>query len=74
MTTKSTKPTHRVYAVTRSKTKDGKGYWTEIGAAFPHADNKGFRLALRAIPVGDQDIVVREITATDAPAQEVGFA
>jgi hypothetical protein len=45
MTKAANRPTHRIYAVTK---KDGgdKGRWTEIGAAWPHADGKGFNLKL----------------------------
>ena len=56
-TTKA-RPTHRIYAVS----KDGeKTRWTELGAAWPHKDGKGFHLKYTACPLGDCDIVLRAI-------------
>ena len=50
------RPTHRIYAVS----KDGeKTRWTELGAAWPHKDGKGFHLKYTACPLGDCDIVLR---------------
>jgi hypothetical protein len=59
--TESKRPTHRVYAVRR--VGGDKSYWAEIGAAWANKDGKGFRLKLTLMPVGDADIVVREIGA-----------
>jgi hypothetical protein len=57
---KTTKqPTHRVYAV--CKTGQDTSYWAEIGAAWANKDGKGFGLKLNLLPVGEADIVVREI-------------
>ena len=51
-------PTHRIYAVS----KDGdKARWTEIGAAWPHRDGKGFQLKYAACPLGDCEIVLRAV-------------
>jgi hypothetical protein len=52
-------PTHRVYAV--RKTGPETGYWVEIGAAWQNKDGKGFNLKLNLLPIGEADIVVREI-------------
>ena len=52
-------PTHRVYAV--RKTGKDTSYWAEIGAAWAH--NGGFSIKLNLLPVGDADIVMREIKA-----------
>jgi hypothetical protein len=53
-------PTHRIYAVS----KDGeKTRWTEIGAAWPHKDGKGFQLKYTACPLGDAEIVLRAVEA-----------
>ena len=66
----SNRPTHRVYAV--RKIGDGKTYWAEIGAAWANPrDGKGFNLKLTLMPVGEADIVTREIEA-EADAQEGG--
>jgi hypothetical protein len=53
-------PTHRVYAV--RKTGPDTSYWAEIGGAWANKDGKGFSLKLNLLPVGDADIVVREIS------------
>lgn len=50
------RPTHRIYSVT----KDGeKNRWTELGAAWPHKDGKGFQLKFNACPIGDSELVLR---------------
>jgi hypothetical protein len=58
---KTNQPTHRVYAV--RKTGQDASYWAEIGAAWANKDGKGFSLKLNLLPVGEADIVVREIEA-----------
>lgn len=58
--TAKARPTHRIYSVT----KDGeKARWTELGAAWPHKDGKGFQLKYTACPIGECEIVLREIKA-----------
>jgi hypothetical protein len=55
--TQTRKPTHRLYNV------EGDGEtsnWTEIGAAWPNKDGKGFNLVCRAMPLTGL-IVMREI-------------
>lgn len=53
-------PTHRVYAVTRKGSAD-RAYWTEIGAAWPHKDGRGFNLKLTLVPLSpDAELVIRE--------------
>jgi hypothetical protein len=42
-------PSHVAYQI--RDTEDGKGFWTRIGAAWPHADGKGFNLSLDSIPL-----------------------
>jgi hypothetical protein len=57
--TESTKrPTHRVYAVRKSG--NDKSYWTEIGAAWPNQDGKGFNIKLNLLPLDGSEIVMRE--------------
>lgn len=58
---KSKRPTHRVYAV--RKIGSDASYWAEIGAAWANKDGNGFNLKLTLMPVGDADIVVREVQA-----------
>ena len=55
------KPTHRLYVVT------GEGEtanWTQLGAAWPNKDGKGFNLLCDAMPLSGR-IVMREITEKD---------
>ena len=49
-TTTSKTPSHYIYAVTK---RDGaeKGHWTQIGAAWPNADGKGFNIDLALSPL-----------------------
>lgn len=61
------KPTHQLYTVSG----DGESAnWTQIGAAWPNKDGKGFNLVCRAMPFTGL-IVMREITEKDA-AQDDG--
>jgi hypothetical protein len=42
-------PSHVAYNV---RERDGKeSFWTNIGAAWPHADGKGFNIELNSIPL-----------------------
>ena len=51
-------PNHYVaYTVTKANRND-KGFWTRIGAMFPHKDGEGFSLELEALPI-DGRIVLR---------------
>ena len=52
-------PSHVAYQV--RDTDDGKGFWTRIGAAWTHADSKGFNLSLDSIPL-DGRVVLRVAT------------
>ena len=55
-TGKSSLPSHDVYTV-EGEDAD-KSFWTRIGSAWPHADGKGFNLALIAVPFNGR-IVLR---------------
>jgi hypothetical protein len=56
-TTEKKLPAYRIYSVT----KDGdKSIWFEIGAAWAHADGKGFNLQYGALPLPGAEIVLRE--------------
>ena len=48
--TTSKAPTHIAYAV-REGRNGGKGYWTRIGAVWPHKDGKGFDVQLECVPL-----------------------
>jgi hypothetical protein len=53
-------PTHIAYQVRDGKEGE-KGYWTRIGAVWPHKDGKGFNVQLSAIPL-DGNIQIRVAT------------
>ena len=55
----TTRPTHRIYSV--AKNGDEKSIWTELGAAWPHKDGKGFQLKFKAAPFGECEVVLRAI-------------
>lgn len=48
--TQSKAPSHIAYQVRESK-KGGKGFWTRIGAQWPHKDGKGYDLQLECVPL-----------------------
>ncbi len=50
------RPTHRVYAVTK---QGEKKFWQPIGAMWAHADGKGFSQRIDYLPLNDAEIVVR---------------
>ena len=54
--TNKSRPTHRIYAVTKSGEKK---FWQPIGAMWAHADGKGFSQRLDYLPLNDAEIVVR---------------
>ena len=60
MTTETTnsRPTHRVFAVTKN---GNKKFWQPIGALWAHADGKGFNQRLDYLPLNKAEIVVRAI-------------
>jgi hypothetical protein len=63
-TTTKTRPTHRVYAVTKTGEKK---FWQPIGALWAHSDGKGFSQRLDYLPLNDAQIVIR---AVDEEPQE----
>lgn len=66
-TTTKNRPTHRIFNVT--KAADGTSTWTELGAAWPHKDGRGFNLKLTKAPVPGADIVLRIATVRKGGAQ-----
>jgi hypothetical protein len=58
MSTETTKsrPTHRLYAVTKSGEKK---FWQPVGALWAHADSKGFNLRIDYLPLNDAELVIR---------------
>lgn len=58
--TSSKSPSHIVYHVRDGK-DGGKGFFTRIGAAWPHRDGKGFNIQLEVVPL-DGRITARVAT------------
>ena len=59
--TSTNRPTHRVYAVIKKERRE-KGTWLEIGAAWPHRDDKGYGVTLNFIPRSpDAELVIRAV-------------
>jgi hypothetical protein len=55
----SKSPTHVAYHV-RDR-EGGKGFWTRIGSAWPHADGKGFNIQVEVLPL-DGRITLRIVS------------
>jgi hypothetical protein len=68
-TTKS-RPTHRVYAVTKN---GDKKFWQPIGALWAHQDGQGFNQRLDYLPLNNAQIVIRSVE-DDAQADGNGGA
>ena len=60
-TTASKSPSHVVYQV-RDR-EGGKGFFTRIGAAWPHRDGKGFNVQIESVPL-DGRITLRVASET----------
>ncbi|MEW7987666.1 MAG: hypothetical protein AB2799_17910 [Candidatus Thiodiazotropha sp.] len=56
--TYSKKPDFVAYTVQQSR--DGKGYWNRIGAAWEHRDGKGLEIDLASLPVNGR-LTLREM-------------
>jgi hypothetical protein len=68
MSKSANRPTHRVYAVTKTGERN---FWNAIGAAWAHSDGEGFNLKLDYLPLNGAEIVIRkpkgdEVDATAA--------
>ena len=68
-TENKTRPTHRIYAVTKS---GGAKFWQPIGALWAHADGKGFNQRIDYLPLNDAELVIR--VAGDKEAEGKGGA
>ena len=56
------KPTHYVYHVTdrvEAGNDEKGGFWTKIGAAWPHKDGKGYTISIEMISLNGR-LVLRE--------------
>ena len=58
-TSKSKAPTYIAYHVREAAGDDG--YWTRVGAAWPHNDGKGFNIQLETTPL-DGRITLRVVS------------
>lgn len=65
---KNEQPTLILYAV-KNLGRNRKSVWQPIGAAWPHADGKGFNISFDLLPMQGQDLVLREpmLPAADEP-------
>ena len=52
-------PSHHAYQI-RDR-EGGSGFWTRIGAVWPHADGAGFNIQLDAVPL-DGRITLRVVS------------
>jgi len=68
-TTNSNRPTHRLFAVTKSEKSK---FWQPVGALFAHHDGKGFNLSLDYLPLNNADLVLREITEQPQAGEDGG--
>lgn len=66
--TTTNRPTYGVYQVEEGK-NDRKGFWTKVGAAWPHEKGDGFSIKLTCLPL-DGRLVVRKLDADDKTQTE----
>ncbi|WP_197032940.1 hypothetical protein, partial [Shinella sp. DD12] len=56
--TTTNRPTYGVYQVEEGK-NDRKGFWTKVGAAWPHEKGDGFSIKLTCLPLDGRLVGVR---------------
>ena len=66
--TTTNRPTYGVSQVEEGK-NDRKGFWTKVGAAWPHEKGDGFSIKLTCLPL-DGRLVVRKLDANDKTQPE----
>jgi len=66
MSKTTSRPSHRVYAVTKNGEKN---FWQPIGAAWAHGDGEGFNLKLDFLPLNGAELVIRKPKADEAPGE-----
>ena len=69
------KPSHYVYHVT-DREEDGNdekgGFWTKVGAAWPHKDGKGYTISIETMPLNGRLVLrVPEERETETEAEEI---
>ena len=67
--TNKSRPTHRVYAVSKN---GASKFWQPIGAMWAHGDLQGFNLRIDYLPLNDAELVIR--VAGDKQAEASGDA
>lgn len=67
MSKTTNRPSHRVYAVTKSGERK---FWKVIGAAWAHTAGEGFSLKLDYLPLNGAEIVLRKPKADEADTGE----
>ena len=66
MTKTATRPSHKVFAVTKS---GERAFWQEIGAVWAHGDGEGFNMKLDLLPLNGAEIVIRKPKAEEGGAR-----
>lgn len=66
--TTTNRPTYGVYQVEEGK-GDRKGFWTKVGAAWPHDKGDGFSIKLTCLPL-DGRLVVRKLEPAEKTQPE----
>lgn len=56
--TTARKPEYLAYNVQESR--DGKGHWSQVGAAWAHRDGQGYDIQLSSVPVNGR-VILREL-------------
>ena len=56
--TNNSRPTHRIFAVTKNGTEK---FWQPIGALWAHSDGKGYNQRIDYLPLNGAEIVIRTI-------------
>jgi len=69
--TNTSRPTHRIFAVTKNGKKK---FWQSIGALWAHADGKGFNQRLDYLPLNDAQIVIRSVDDETADRGDSAYA
>jgi hypothetical protein len=61
-------PALLAYHVREAKDGKGKGFWTRIGAAWPHEDGEGFNVQFDMVPLNGK-IVLRAPKADEGQSE-----
>lgn len=69
--TSGNRPTHKLYRVVKSRTREDKSIWTEVAACWPHKDGGGFNVKFKfnEAPANDGEYVMRRERLRDTQAE-----